>query len=103
MDIGPQNLAIWYLFETEAELEIAKASGLCNELREATITNLISLGYLHLAYIECPTEIIPFQGGLEENRQELLRSLTNRKAAVSFTTIEDVDNKANGDFRLYFQ
>lgn len=107
VDIGPQNLAVWYLFETEAELEIAKASGLCNELREATITNLISLGYpqeaFNLAYIERPTEIISFQGGSEEKRQELPRSPTKGKVTVLFTTIEDIDNKANGDFRLYFQ
>ena len=44
-DIAPQNLVVWYLFETDEELEIAKSSGFCAELKELTIKNLISLGY----------------------------------------------------------
>ena len=39
----------------------------------------------------------------EEDKQKFLDSLAYRKVMISFTTKEDVDNKANGDFRLYFQ
>lgn len=103
VDVGPQNLVVWFLFETDAELETARASGLCDELREATIHNLIPLGYPQEAFdldqTELPTEEITFQGSLQED----MRSLTGRKATVSFTTKEDIDNKANGDYHLYFQ
>ncbi len=45
VDIEPQYLVVWYLFETDAELEFAKSSGYCDELEKATIQNLIDLGY----------------------------------------------------------
>lgn len=76
-DIEPQYLVVWYLFETDAELELAKSSGYCEELERTTIQNLISLGY--------PQEVF-------ELRQ-----------MISFTTKEDIDNQANGDYHLYFQ
>lgn len=41
-------------------------------------------------------------GGTKEEQENLLHSLTYRKAIVSFTTKEDIDNKANGDYYLYF-
>ena len=44
-----------------------------------------------------------FCGGTEEDQQNILNSLTYRKAMISFTTKEDIDNKANGDYHLYFQ
>ncbi|MBE6968377.1 MAG: hypothetical protein E7444_08075 [Ruminococcaceae bacterium] len=75
-DIAPQYLVVWYLFQTDAELEIAKSSGYCDELAKATISNLIDLGY--------PREAIGTHN-------------------ISFTTKEDIDNKANGDYHLYFQ
>lgn len=107
VDIGPENLVVWYLFETEAELEIAKTSGLCDELRETTVKNLIALGYppeaFELTHQELSTKKITFQGASEEDMQRLLYALAHRKVSVSFTTKEDIDNKANGDYHLYFQ
>lgn len=106
VDIGPQNLAVWYLFETDAELEAARASGLCDELRETTVKNLIAFGYPPEAFAltrqECLTGKVTLQGGSEEE-QEKLRSRICRKACISFTTQEDIDNKANGDLHRYFQ
>ena len=75
-DIAPQNLVVWYLFQTDAELVTAKSSGYCDDLEKATIRNLIDLGY--------PQEAIGTHN-------------------ISFTTKEDIDNKANGDYHLYFQ
>ncbi|MBQ5321248.1 MAG: hypothetical protein J6K88_04225 [Oscillospiraceae bacterium] len=107
VDIEPQYLVVWYLFETDAELESAKLSGLCNELQETTIRNLISLGYPKEAFELTQQELsigkITIQDGTEEDKQKFLDSLAYRKVMISFTTKEDVDNKANGDFRLYFQ
>ena len=104
-DIAPQYLAVWYLFKTDAELETAKASGYCDDLEKATISNLIDLGYPQEAFeiTSMDTPNITFCGGTEEDQQNILHSLTYRKAMISFTTKEDIDNKANGDYRMYFQ
>lgn len=104
-DREPQNLVVWYLFATDAELESAKLSGFCDDLEQATIRNLISLGYPQEAFEITPmgTPNITFHGGADEERQNILQSLTHRKASISFTTKEDIDNTANGDYRVYFQ
>ncbi len=109
-DIAPQNLVVWYLFETDEELEIAKSSGFCTELKELTIKNLISLGYPKEAVDSTKTDInnfsddrIKIKGGSEEDKQRIFDALFNRKVMVSFTTREDIDRKANGDYHLYFQ
>ena len=104
-DIAPQNLVVWYLFESNMELETAKASGYCDDLEKATILNLIDLGYPQEAFeiTNMGAPNITFCGGTEEEQQSILHSLTHRKAMISFTTKEDIDNKANGDYHLYFQ
>ena len=104
-DIAPQNLVVWYLFQTDAELETAKSSGYCDDLEKATIRNLIDLGYPQEAFeiTNMGAPNIPFCGGTDEEQQSILHSLTYRKAMISFTTKEDIDNKANGDYHLYFQ
>jgi len=104
-DIAPQYLVVWYLFETDAELETAKSSGYCDELEKATLHNLIALGYPKEAFeiTNMGTPNITFCGGTEEDQQNILHSLTYRKGMISFTTKEDIDNKANGNYRVYFQ
>ena len=109
-DIAPQNLVVWYLFETDEELEIAKSSGFCAELKELTIKNLISLGYPKEAVDSTKIDVkefnedrIKIEGGSEEDAQRIFDALSNRKVMVSFTTREDIDRKTNGDYRLYFQ
>ncbi len=109
-DIAPQNLVVWYLFRTDGDLETAKSSGLCNELKESTVKNLISLGYPEESFDSTQTAVkefnddkIKIKGGSEEEIQRIFDDLANRKIMVSFTTQEDIDRKANGDYRLYFQ
>lgn len=69
-----------------------------------TIENLINFGYpkeaFEITYIGTPN--ITILGGTEREQENLLQSLTYRKAMVSFTTKEDIDNKAEGDYCLYF-
>ena len=43
--LAPENLVIWYLFETDDDLDMACKIGLCAELDATTIQNLISYGY----------------------------------------------------------
>ncbi len=104
-DIEPQYLVVWYLFETDAELEVAKSSGYCDELETITIETLLRLGYpkeaFELTKMESPN--ITFCGGSEEEHQKILDLLTYRKAMISFTTKEDIDRTTNGDYHLYFQ
>ena len=106
-DEAPQYLVIWYLFETDAELEEAQESGFCKEIERLTIDNLILSGYpkeaFELTKMEIPTEKIKFKGGTKEDIDKILFSLTHKKAMISFTTKEDIDMKTNGDYRLYFQ
>lgn len=104
-EIQPQYLVVWYLFETDADLQTAKSSGYCAELEAATIDALLLLGYpkeaFDLTKIETPN--ITLCNRTEEDHQKILDSLTYRKAMVSFTSKEDIDRKTNGDYRLYFQ
>ena len=104
-DIEPQYLVVWYLFETDAELEAAKSSGYCDELEKATIHNLIDYGYPKEAFeiTNMGTPNITFHGGTEEEQKNFLHLLTYRKAMISFTTKEDIDRETNGDYHLYFQ
>ena len=104
-DIEPQYLVVWYLFKTDSELKIAKSSGFCDDLEKATIRNLIDFGYPQEAFeiTNMGTPNITFCGGTDKEHQHILYSLTHRRAMISFTTKEDIDNKANGDYHLYFQ
>lgn len=106
-DIEPQKLAIWYLFETDKELETAKACGLCEEIEEKTVKNLISFGYPKEAFEVKKTSVlndnIVVHDTAEEGMQKFFNSLATVKATVSFTSQEDIDVKSDGDFHLYFQ
>ena len=104
-DEAPQYLVIWYLFETDAQLESAKETGLCDALEKTTIKNLLDFGYPKEAFEITnlgPAPKITFRGGTEEEQNYILHSITHRKAMVSFTTKEDIDRKANGNYYLYF-
>ena len=106
-DIDPRSLAVWYLFETDAELEAAKDCGFCSEIEEATVKNLISAGYPKEAFESAETKIpaddIIVDGGTDEDMHRVFDGLANKRVKVSFTTQEDVERKANGDYHLYFQ
>lgn len=106
VDLATQNLVVWYLFATDRELQTAKENGLCNKLTEATIRNLIAAGYPGEAFSETYFPMknkITFQGGTSEERDRIIHMMTHRKAQVAFTTQEDIDRKAHGDYHVYFQ
>ena len=107
-DLAPENLVIWYLFETDDDLDKAQEIGLCAELDATTTRNLIFYGYPEEAVEKIDTSSksykIEFRGEASEDEINYLRNaLKNRKAHVSFTTKEDIDREANGDYHLYFQ
>ena len=106
VDLAPQSLVVWYLFATDKELQAANENGLCNKLTETTIRNLIAAGYPAEAFSETYYPLngtITFQSGTKEEINDVIQSLTHRKAKVAFTTQEDIDRKAHGDYHLYFQ
>lgn len=107
VDIGPEYLVVWYLFEKDIELEAAKNNGLCIELYETTIHNLIEFGYPQKAFCENEVELSPnitFSNSTDDNTMNnIIYSLSHRKAKIAFSTEEDIDKKANGDYHLYFQ
>lgn len=82
LDVSSNNLVIWYIFKTDADLSNAMESGYSDGIEELTIRNLIAFGY--------PEEAFELND-------------TGKKTVVCFTSQEDIDKKANGDYRLYFQ
>ena len=105
IDIKPQYLVVWYLFETYAELSEAYASGLCAELETTTINNLISLGYPKEAFdlTDFGAPKVSFFNGTEEEQNNIISSLRYGKANICLTTKEDINNKANGEYYMYFK
>ncbi|MBQ7364123.1 MAG: hypothetical protein IJW46_00825 [Clostridia bacterium] len=106
-DLAPEYLVIWYLFETDDELNTAQEIGLCAEIDKTTIRNLISYGYPEEAVETIDTSSKPYTVSLHskatENEITYIRTaLHNRRAHVSFTTKEDIDRQTNGDYHLYF-
>ena len=105
--IAPQNLVIWYLFKTNAELELAKENGLCERLISRTTQNLLDEGYPKEAFSKVVAqgiEKITFDNKTSEEIDEIMKLLqTGRKVMISFTTEQDIDEKANDDYHLYFQ
>ena len=107
-DIAPENLVIWYLFETDDELNIAQEIGLCAQIDDTTIKNLVYYGYPQNAVEKIDTTSKPYKlayhsEATEDEIRYLRTALVNRKAHVSFTTKEDIDRQTNGDYHLYFQ
>ena len=82
VEISTKNLTIWYVFKTDSDLSEARESGFCDEIVKLTVANLISSGYPKDAFVT------------DKN---------GRRASVCFASQEDVDRKADGDYRLYFQ
>ena len=106
VDYSPNNLVIWYLFKTNAELEMAKENGLYDNLITRTIQNLLDEGYPKEAFEKTKTQgidKITFANGTKEQIDTLMENLLNKKVMVSFTTEQDIDEKVNGDYHLYFQ
>ena len=105
--IAPQNLVIWYLFKTNDELALAKKTGLCTQLVQRTTQNLIDEGYPKETISKVVAqgiEKITFNNKTSEEIDEIMKLLqTGRKVMISFTTEQDIDEKANGDYHLYFQ
>ena len=106
-DIEPQSLVIWFLFETDNALKEARDSGLCDKITSTVITNLIAEGYPKEVFThikkDVNTEKIKFVHAAQEQAQSIIGAISNRATHVSFTTKEDIDKKANGDYHLYFQ
>ncbi len=74
--LHPRHLVTWYIFRTDADLEEARGSGLTADLDSLTRAELTSCGY-------------PSSGA--------------GAMYVSFTSEEDVNNKAGGNYWLYFK
>lgn len=106
VEYSPNNLVIWYLFKTNDELSLARENGLCDSLISKTTQNLIDEGYPKEAFEKTKmqdVEKITFANGTQEQIDNIMENLLSRKVMVSFTTEQDIDEKTNGDYHLYFQ
>ena len=74
--INPRHLVTWYIFDTDAELERAKLIGLTLDIDSMTRRELNVCGY--------PAKGVPLMH-------------------VAFTSMEDIEKKAGGNFYLYFK
>lgn len=106
-EIEPQNLVIWFIFDTDHDLRIARDSGLCDKITSTVITNLIAEGYPKKAFAPVKADVneekIQFINASQEQIQTIIDAVSNRSVHVSFTTKEDIDREAHGDYCLYFQ
>ena len=106
IEYSPNNLVVWYLFKTNDELALAREIGLCSQLEQRTTQNLIDEGYPTEAFEKTKmqgVEKITFSNETQEQIEKIMESLLNRKVNISFTTEQDIDERANGDYHLYFQ
>ena len=105
IDIAPQHLVVWYLFKTEDELIKAENSGLCDEINKKTKDMLLRYHYPPEAFEDTPFPVdkISFENGSKEEQEKIRNMLSHGKAVISFTTQQDIKEKANGDYRVYFQ
>ncbi|NJL55228.1 hypothetical protein HC928_08610 [bacterium] len=76
VDIDPKYLAIHFLFATDREREFAQETGLSTEIAHLTREKLNQVGY--------PPESL-------------------REIYIGFTSQEEIQTQAGGDYRLYFQ
>jgi hypothetical protein len=74
--IDPRHLIVWYIFKTDADLSEAKSSGLTDTLDALTRKTLLAKGY--------PRHSVPLM-------------------MVSFTSDEDVQREAGGNYYHYFK
>jgi hypothetical protein len=74
--IHPRYLTIWYIFQTDAELERAIAMGLTSEIESITRSELAGRGY--------PPETVP-------------------DVSIGFVSHEDVMREAGGSYHDYFK
>ena len=106
VEYSPNNVAIWYLFKTNAELEMAKENGLYDNLITRTTQNLLDEGYPKEAFEKVKTHNVEetvYANEMQEQIDNIMENLLNKKVNISFTTEQDIDEKANGDYHLYFQ
>jgi hypothetical protein len=74
--INPRHLVTWYIFRTDRDVETARQNGLTSDLDILTRSELTSGGY-------------PTKGA------QIMH--------VAFTSEEDVQNRAGGNYYLYFK
>lgn len=74
--IHPRHLVTWYIFQTDRDLDVARQNGLTSDLDPLTRAALTDCGY--------PKKGVPL-------------------IQVAFTSEEDVQNKAGGNYYLYFK
>lgn len=106
VELSPNNLAIWYLFKTNDELKLAKENGLCDKLIFQTTQNLLDEGYPKEAFERTKMQVvekITYANEMQEQIDDIMQKLLNKKVSISFTTEQDIDEKADGDYHSYFQ
>ena len=106
IDISPNSLVIWYLFNTNNDLALAKENGLCDSLILQTTQKLFDEGYPKEAFETTEKQAVKkttYANEMQKQIDNIMESLLYNKVKISFTTEQDIDEKADGDYHSYFQ
>lgn len=111
VDIAPYNLAIWYFFKSDNDLEQAKRIGLDDLVEKLTIYEMITNRY--------PSPVFENNNliSLDKSKIKLLSDNETEKAKIDiifckykvirdlicFSSEEDVKKKADGNYYYYFK
>jgi len=104
-DIAPYNLVIWYFFKTNEDWSTATSKGLTDEISKLTVSNMIKNGYPASAF---EVNVVPlgegeFIGWPEGEKEKYIYDATHCQVLISFSSEQDVKEKANGDYYYYFK
>jgi hypothetical protein len=102
--ITPHALVIWYIFGSIEDEELAKRNGLEGKISTFTRDSLIAGGYPVEAFEDKTVGHLKTVVQSNENVESVeIQEPLIRKVHISFTSLEDIEIKANGDWRMYFQ
>ncbi|HBL85080.1 MAG: hypothetical protein A2Y17_11410 [Clostridiales bacterium GWF2_38_85] len=101
---APENLAVWFMFETNEDLKAAMANGLTFAIIKITKDALIDNGYPKEIF-NMPNFSLPIIES--ENHNDIQHISIDAIASeplskVYFTTLQDIDEKSHGNRYYYF-
>ncbi len=103
---SPNLLSILYIFDKETDCDKAKSKKLTDEIECATVNELINNGYSKYAFKpknDFFTEDDKVSDGLLTAIEFFADEMNRRCVNISFTSNEEIQNKADGNIFLFLQ
>lgn len=103
---NPNLLSILYIFDKEADCEKAKSEKLTDELERATVNELINNGYPKSAF-KPQNDFFAEDGNVNGGSLTSFKCFTDEMngscVSISFTSNEEIQNKADGNIFLFLK